>query len=250
MLNKFNRGGVKLLIATNLLTLLVLAGVVKDSQYLAKWQIRLGLREKVEPDYWAVKGWENTLRSLGYKTDVVFFGNSITYFGDFSRVFPDKRVANLGYPGDNLDGMLRRVEAIKVLHPDKVFIMGGINDLKEMPLSTFTVKYTELVDSICRAVPDAQIYLQSILPVGDERQQTHGDNAKIMEANRLIQKLTETRQCRYIDLFGLYAIGDVMPDSLTRDGLHLCPDAYVRWYEAVRPLVQPVDSISLSEQKQ
>lgn len=192
----------------------------------------------VAPDYWAVKGWENSLEQLGCKADVAFFGNSITYWGDFSQAFPAKKVANLGYPGDNLDGMLRRVEAIKAVTPDQVFVMAGINGLHDMTLTDFSTKYRQLVDSITRAVPAARLYLQSILPVGVDQESLKGPNAKIVEANRTIADIALQFHCTYIDLFSLYADKGVMPDTLTKDGVHLQQEAYGRWFEEIRPLIE------------
>ena len=206
--------------------------VLKDSGYVHKLQVKVGLaEEQVKPDYWAVKGWENTMKQLNYKADIAFFGNSITYYGEFQRVYADKDVVNLGYPGDNIDGMVRRIETLKAVHPDKVFLMAGINGLKNMELEMFVRKYNQLVDSVRKALPCAQIYLQSILPVSRDKERDYGTNTKIMEANSSIRRIAEERHCTYIDLYSLYISDGKMPDSLTEDGIHLCDKAYDRWYK-------------------
>lgn len=157
----------KIFVITNIVTLLILGYVAKKSGYIHKLKIKMGILSppEKEPDYWAVKGWENTIKKLDYDADIVFLGNSITYYGAFNKAFPDKKVVNLGYPGDKINGMMRRIETIKAVSPEKVFVMAGINGLKDMELKTFYEKYKLLVDSIKKAVPDADIYLQSILPV-------------------------------------------------------------------------------------
>ena len=206
--------------------------VLKDSGYVHKLQVKVGLaEEQVKPDYWAVKGWENTMKQLNYKADIAFFGNSITYYGEFQRVYADKDVVNLGYPGDNIDGMVRRIETLKAVNPDKVFLMAGINGLKNMELEIFAKKYNQLVDSVRKALPHAQIYLQSILPVSKDRERDYGTNTKIMEANSSIRRIAGERHCTYIDLHSLYINDGKMPDSLTEDGIHLCDKAYDRWYK-------------------
>lgn len=225
-------GGVKILLFTNVIALSMLLFVLKDGGYLRRLKIELGIVEApVKPDYWAVKGWENTLKQLDYKADIVFFGNSITYYGNFQAAYPDKKIVNLGYPGDNLDGMLRRVEALKAVNPDKVFFMGGINGLRNLDLDIFNKKYTLLVDSLRKALPYCRIYLQSILPVSKNREKDYGSNTKIVEANSIIQKIAMENQCDYINLYSLYAKDGGMPDSLTVDGIHLCNAAYERWYK-------------------
>ena len=171
------------------------------------------------------------MRQLDYKADIAFFGNSITYYGDFQKAYADKKVVNLGYPGDNIDGMMQRIEALKAVHPDKVFLMAGINGLKNMELVTFDRKYNQLVDSVKKALPQARIYLQSILPVSKGREKDYGSNTKIREANGLIKRIAEEKRCTYIDLHSLYVEDGGMPDSLTEDGIHLCDKAYDRWYQ-------------------
>lgn len=177
------------------------------------------------------------MKQLDYKADIAFFGNSITYYGRFQEAYRDKRIVNLGYPGDNLDGMLRRVEALKAVHPDKVFLMGGINGLKNMEPETFRWKYSLLVDSIRKALPNSQLYRQSILPVSKNREKDYGTNEKIALANSLIQRIAAERECVYIHLHSLYMNHGEMPDSLVRDGIHLCDKAYDRWYEYERPYI-------------
>lgn len=225
-------GGVKILLLTNLITLSMLLFVLKDGGYMHRLKVKIGMAEEpVKPDYWAVKGWENTMKQLDYKADIAFFGNSITYYGDFQKNYSNKKVVNLGYPGDNIDGMMRRVETLKAVNPDKVFLMAGINGLKNIELETFDRKYEQLVDSVRKALPHAQVYLQSMLPVSKNREQDYGANTKIMEANALIGQIAQEKHCIYIDLHSLYVEDGGMPDSLTKDGIHLCDKAYDRWYK-------------------
>ena len=100
------------------------------------------------PDYWCIIGWTNTLEKINIDFDIVFFGNSITRGSSFHEYFSNKKICNLGYPGDNLDGMLLRVNQIKAVNPTKVFIMAGINGLQYQSLSIFDEKYERLVKLI------------------------------------------------------------------------------------------------------
>lgn len=51
---------------------------------------------------------------------------------------------------------------------------------------------------------------------------------KIAECNKIIQKVAKEKKCTYIDLYNLYVKYGEMPDSLTKDGLHLRKEAYKR----------------------
>lgn len=242
-INKFlkciNNRGVKILLLTNIVTLLILLWLLKTGGYIHKLKVEIGLIDApFAPDYWAVKGWENTIKQLNIQHDIAFFGNSITYYGNFQAAYPDKKVINLGYPGDNLDGMLKRVETLKAVSPDKIFLMGGINGLKNTDFQTFKQKYGILVDSVQTELPHSQIYLQSILPISKMKEKDYGSNVKIVECNKIIQKIAKEKRCVYVDLYSLYVKDGEMPESLTEDGIHLRTEAYDRWYNSERQIVE------------
>ena len=178
-----------------------------------------------------VASWNNCIDKLDMQTEVVFFGDSETAGGDFQKAFPNIKSINLGYIGEDTKGMLRRVEAIVAVHPKKIFIMAGINGLQQQTLTDFEYWYAVLVDSIRETVPEADIYVESILPVAVYSD--YCDNAKIIQANAIIQRLARERDLTYIDLHSRYAAKNVLPDSMSYDGLHLTPSAYRIWYNAI-----------------
>ena len=104
-----------------LFALVIFIGCVKTN-YIASKLERLGIM-KIDPtkrgDYWCLQGWTNTLEKLHLDVDVVFFGNSITRGSSFEKYFPDVSICNLGYSGDNTDGMLLRVNQIKAVNPER-----------------------------------------------------------------------------------------------------------------------------------
>lgn len=215
--------------------MIALVYIAKTSGYVHEVKVNLGLVERPQsPDYWAIKGRENTIQKLDYNADIVFFGNSITYYGNFKKAFPDKKIVNLGYPGDRIDNMVRRVETVKAVRPKKIFLMAGINGLRNMDLNNFTMKYSFLVDSIKKAVPNAEIFLQSILPINTSRIPDYSSNEKIANANKEIKRISKMKECKYIDLFSIYISNNEMPIELTVDGIHLKDTAYQRWYNDIK----------------
>lgn len=182
-----------------------------------------------------VASWNNCIEKLHIQTDVVFFGNSITAMGDFQDAFPNVKSINMGYMGDDTKGMLRRVDAIKSVQPKKVFLMAGINGLMEQTDEDFERRYATLVDSIQRAVPDAQLFLESILPIRSLYYES--DNAHICKANAIIRKIAEARGLEYIDLYSLYVKDGALSGDMTRDGIHLTDEAYTIWYEAIEFMI-------------
>ena len=224
-----------------LLVVIIFIGCVKTNYINIKLE-RIGIVKK-DPvkrgDYWSIRGWTNTLEKLHLDMDVVFFGNSITCGSSFEKYFPNVKICNLGYPGDNTDGMLLRTGQIKAVNPEKIFIMAGINGLHIQTEKVFTEKYATMVDSIKLAVPTAKIYLQSILPVNPSMKAGKGfSKEKIARCNELVQKIAEQKGCVYIDLYRLYAVDGIMPEELTRDGVHLYPKAYDRWAKEIKKYIE------------
>jgi len=197
------------------------------------------LNPKQRRDYYCIKGWNNSFAKLGVDFDVVFFGNSITAGSDFREYFPEVSICNLGYPGDEIDGMILRIPAIQGVHPKKLFVMAGINGLKQMSEEVFKDIYKSLIMALKDSLPGTQIYLQSILPVNNtDFKEAYVDNGKIEKANNIIKDLANKNGCDYINLYDLYVRDGQMPKELSRDGLHLRPEAYSIWAEAIRPYMR------------
>ena len=188
------------------------------------------------PDYHCLLGWANTLEKIDFKADACFFGNSITFHSDFQKDYPNLKIVNLGYSGDIIDGMLIRYKQIASVKPQKIFLMAGLNDLRN-PLVTiekFRESYKQLLDSIRISNPNANIYLESILPVNHQINYKLYPTERIMEANRVIKGLAKQYSLVYIDLFSLYADkNNELPADLTTDGVHLKPESYRIWSNAI-----------------
>lgn len=177
-----------------------------------------------------LQAWTNSLRQINAKADIVFFGDSLTYYGDFASVFPDKVVCNLGLRGDTIRGMIDRVEQVKVLEPKQVFLMAGINDVSNVTVEEFGVLYNRLIDAIIQGLPKAMLIIQSMLPVNTQNFCISCDNAQIHACNIKIQMIAEARNLNYQNIHSLYEENGQLPLIMTRDGLHLYTEAYDKWY--------------------
>lgn len=182
-----------------------------------------------------VESWNNCIAKLDMEVDVVFFGDSHTAYGDWQKAFPELKSINLGYIGEDVKGMLRRVDAIAAVKPKKVFLMAGINGLQQQTMEEFAYWYAALVDSIRTAVPDAELYIESILPVTGCSD--YCDNEKIREANGVLQRIAAERNIPYIDVYGAYAQEGALPNATSHDGLHLTEEAYELWYDCIKELM-------------
>lgn len=192
-------------------------------------------------EYRCIEGWANSLNKLHKTCDVVFYGNSITYEGDFHKYFPDINICNLGCNGDNLDDLIFRSFMIKYVNPRKIFILGGINHFNYISLSDFKRKYSIMVDSVRAQNPHAQIFLQSILPFNSSMRlgvKYGGCEEKLKKANKFISELSEKKKCVFVDLYSIYQDNDSLPQRYTRDGVHLLPSAYSKWVAVIYPYIK------------
>lgn len=211
---KSRKGLVVSLVLSLVANVVLLAGICiiggPKTHFFSRMGERMGICE-MNPinrgDYWCNRGWTNTLNKLGYDADVVFFGNSITCGGNFQDYFLNVHTCNLGYPGDNLDGMMLRISQIKAVKPEKVFVMAGINGLQYQTEAVFEKKYQHMVDSIKNVVPEAVVYLQSILPVNHEMKNGVASKEKIRKANEIVADIARRSGCVYVDLYALYEKG-------------------------------------------
>jgi lysophospholipase L1-like esterase len=221
---------------TNLLTLCVAGVIIKKYGVFHDIKIALGLSpEEKTAQYWAVRGWNNTIEKLDCQRDIVFFGNSITFGSDFRSSFPNAQIAVCGFPGDNLTGMLQRIPSIRYFHPKAVFAMGGINGLQSQTIEEFTEQYNMYAQMLLDSIPFADIYLESILPVNTTMCNLKLTPDRIQQANTVIKEFADKHQrCIFVDLYSLYEENGIMPAELTRDGIHLKPKSYKRWAEAIR----------------
>lgn len=180
-----------------------------------------------------LQAWTNSLRQMNAKADIVFFGDSLTYYGDFASVFPDKVVCNLGLRGDTIQGLIDRVEQMRMLGPKQVFLMTGINDVSSLAIDEFETLYRYLVDTIVREMPSVTLIVQNLLPVNNQCFNISCNNDQIEQCNNRIKKIAEERGLGYLDVHSLYEKNGQLPLGMTKDGIHLNDDAYSLWYNVL-----------------
>lgn len=185
-----------------------------------------------------MQAWANSLRQMNAQADIVFFGDSLTYYGNFASVFPDKVICNLGLRGDTIQGMIDRVEQVRLLCPKHVFLMTGINDMSYVSIDEFEAVYNRLIDVITKAlsVSGSFLIVQNILPVNVQFFHISYNNIQICECNSRIQRIVEKRRLHFLDIYSLYEENGQLPLSLTTDGIHLTTEAYSKWYDALKKI--------------
>lgn len=179
--------------------------------------------------------------------DAAFVGDSLT---DGLLLYSGIRGAeNLSYKGLTVqsvrtDKVIREdgvkytpLEALGRKTYGKVYILLGINELGWYNDQRFYDCYAQLVDLVREAQPDAQIYLQTLLPVTAEKSESHEwlKNEKIAVYNALIAQLAEEKEVYLVDAHAALADeNDVLPAEESTDGVHLTRSGYEIWADYLR----------------
>ncbi len=175
------------------------------------------------------------------KKPIVFFGDSITQWGDWAELLGFRPVLNRGIAGDNSFGLLARVEEVIRHQPEKLFILIGTNDINlngDKAASYVIANYKKIIEAIRSKTPNTKIFIQSVLPVNNtliNRQYYKGTNEQILALNGQLKELARTRQVKYIDVFSHLLDGQQQLEaSYTYDGLHLSGKGYRTWIQLLQ----------------
>jgi len=171
------------------------------------------------------------------KADIVFLGNSITQGGNWSELLGRERVVNRGIGGDNIPGILNRLNQVYSLNPKICFVMAGINDLyTDAPVEEIFVRYMQLIDSLRshKIIP----VVQSTLHVNPKWKRAVEKNAEVAKLNEMLERYADDISVPYINLNALLSTNGVLQDQYTSDGIHLTAAAYGIWRDALEPFLK------------
>jgi len=171
--------------------------------------------------------------------DIVFLGNSITFWAEWHELLGNRHIKNRGIPGDTSYGVLERLDEVTGGKPAKVFLMIGINDLaRNTPAPVLVENCRRIVSRIRAESPATRIYIQSMLPTNDSFNKLPNHCNKdgvIREVNMELEKLAAAGSTVFIDLHSHFADeAGKLKKELTWDGVHLTSDGYLKWAEILK----------------
>jgi hypothetical protein len=168
-------------------------------------------------------------------TKVVMLGDSLTEAPPWSEITGCFFVVNRGIVGDSSAGVAKRLDEIVKLKPAAVFLMIGVNDVAgDIATETIVKNVRETIRKLTRG--RARVYLTLVLPVSSRYPQKL--NPKIDELNAAYADLARQSKVSLIDFRDQVRAEDgSLREDLTTDGLHLTPEAYRVWRDAVMPFV-------------
>lgn len=167
----------------------------------------------------------------------LFLGDSITEQYDLKEYYEDYPVVNSGVSGDFTSSIVENMKKrVYDYNPSKVFLLIGINDLRNgKDVSEIVSNTKEIIKLIKENRPYSEIYLESIYPINktdddkisDSVRDIEFGNEKIIEVNDLLKVLAKDEKITYVDLYNKLVDGDGnLNISYTKDGLHISSEGY------------------------
>ncbi|HVU98978.1 MAG TPA: GDSL-type esterase/lipase family protein [Puia sp.] len=150
-------------------------------------------------------------------------------------MFPGLHVKNRGIGGNRTKHILGRLREIVQMHPRKLFLEAGVNDIWDhASLDTLKANYKKIVAEIRTTSPQTTLYVQSVFPVGDPFNEL---GPQVDSFNIWLAAYCNEGKIRYLNIFPLLANKGYLDSTLTYDGLHLTDKGYEIWKKAIDSLV-------------
>ncbi|HKE93698.1 MAG TPA: GDSL-type esterase/lipase family protein [Povalibacter sp.] len=187
--------------------------------------------------------------------DVYFLGDSITrrwgasdeqykhLLANWNQNFSGWNAADFGWGGDKTQNILWRLEngELDGINPQVIVLMAGTNNVGRLTpvdddharIADITNGIKAIIDLARRKAPNATILLTGITP--------RNDNIAVMPTinaiNANIAKFADGKSIRYININDKLAdrSGKLLPGMTDPDQLHLAPQAYQIWADALKP---------------
>jgi lysophospholipase L1-like esterase len=161
----------------------------------------------------------------------ILLGDSITMWFP-SELLPQGRLwLNQGISGDNTNGILKRLSAFSITRPHAIYILAGINDLRQGKSDTLVIhNLYQIIRELRYQHPTAQVVLQSILPT----RLPSLPNTRISGINRELAAIAKQQNATFLDLNSSFTNSDnILRRDCTTDGLHLSRRGYEVWQKAL-----------------
>lgn len=164
----------------------------------------------------------------------ILVGDSLSMWFPREKMPTGKLWLNQGISGDTSSGVLKRLSAFSETKPDVIYIMAGINDLRNGATDqTILHNHRLILRRLRRTHPQTQIFLQSILPT---RLPTISNN-RIRQINHQLALIAQQEGAKYLDLHHWFTdFQGNLREDYTTDGLHLSKEGYGVWSSTLQQI--------------
>lgn len=157
----------------------------------------------------------------------VVVGDSLSLWLPSEALPRDRFWLNQSISGETTGQMLQRLSGFAATRPDTIYIMAGVNDLKNGASNGELVGNLRLmVYRLRQQHPEARIVVHSILPT----RLANIPSARVRLVNQLVAHAVKQQGAEFVDLQPQFTDADGnLTRELTTDGVHLNPEGYRLW---------------------
>ncbi|MEC4892376.1 MAG: GDSL-type esterase/lipase family protein [Oscillatoria sp. PMC 1051.18] len=162
----------------------------------------------------------------------VLVGDSLSLWFPSQLLPQGKFWLNQGISGENSTQVLQRIQAFEETRPETIYVMVGINDLRQGASDeTILANIRQIVQNLRKSHPEAEVIVQSILPT----RLASIPSDRIRRLNREIIFIAKHEGASYLNLHRLFVDADgLLRQELTTDGLHLNRKGYQVWQTGLK----------------
>jgi lysophospholipase L1-like esterase len=167
----------------------------------------------------------------GMERLTVLLGDSHALWFPTEQLDQNRFWLNQGISGDTTAGVLKRISMLDHTNPDAVYLMVGVNDLRQgVDNQTILANLEKIIRQLQATHPDTRVYVHSVLPTRLENVPV----ARLHQLNDGISALTRQQGVDFVDLQPSFAdTKGFLQSQLTTDGLHLNFSGYRLWQIAI-----------------
>lgn len=189
--------------------------------------------EKTEPAAASVSSTDSASSNFKelFASDI-FMGDSISEGLSFYDYLDEKNVD--AKKGMSIVNAKNEISSVAKLKPKNIYILYGINDMNDTVSSKWFVdQYRGFIDNLKAQIPQANIYIQSILPVdsSEEKKNPHLNNKHISECNAALMDMAKQEKVSFINIASLINQND--KSLYEGDGTHFKAEFYPKWLKYV-----------------
>ena len=194
-----------------------------DAQLKAIRQAELAAKK----DEWLSELQSGTISVWAQFDDYAVLGDSRTMGFSYYGYMPSERV--LADSGATINKVADHMDELKKLAPTSIFLTYGINDVGIGYWPTpedYVNKMDETLQLLADELPDARVYVNSIIPAIDPAFDRGPAWRKIPDYNAAVKAYCEENGVPYIDVTELCAENQSLYQA---DGVHMMGEFYPKW---------------------
>lgn len=195
-------------------------------------------------------GWMNRHQSFNERVkkgnvDLLLIGDSITQGWEgagkeaWAKHYDKRNAVNLGIGGDRTQHVLWRLDNgnVEGISPKLAVLMIGTNNSNgtDNTAEEIGAGITAIVKKLREKLPQTKVLILAIFPRDEKPTPRREKNAK---ASEIASKLADNQNVFYLDIGSKFLTPDgLLTKDIMPDYLHLSPQGYTIWAEAIEPKV-------------